>query len=72
MKGYNLPQLTTFMSNLQGMRNTRCVAYHDHDDDDDDDDVVQVFHEGPTKSHWTHHVFPEVLFLKLSAKPIID
>ena len=42
-------------------------AYHHHDDDDnDDDDVVQVYHEGPTKSHWTHHVFPEVVFFELS------
>ena len=26
-------------------------------------DDGQVFHEGPTKSHWTHPVFLEVVFL---------
>ena len=43
LRGFNLPQLTTFMSNLQGTRNTRCDyddddQDDDHDDDDDDDD----------------------------------
>ena len=54
------PQLTIFMSNSQGMRNTR---YNDDNGDYfDGNHDGQVFHEGPTKSHWTHPVFLEVVF----------